>query len=409
MSAYQPPSYLVPIFNEEYFQTSSSGLTISDGDLRYLKLSGGTLTGQLFLTSGVGNSNGTVSLPSYSFSSDSSTGLYRIASGNIGIASSGTNILDISSTNINAHKGIIIDNFGSGISQIILKRPDTSTGFVMRNQSFVLVSGFTGGTVNDFLIQSTSGGANLILSGGDNGVISMIPGSSTSNQNVRIYGSNGTNYLLNHQLTTSGTNCQQIILSSNSATSPNYSFIAESNTGMYLAATNQLGFTVAGTQRLSVRTTSVSSTVPVLASDGLVSAVGLGFSNFPSTGFYMNAADLSIARNGVAVLNITNTINNTVGHIRSYLSESGASYTIGTDKDVVSMTTSTSTITLPSASGNRGRSLVISNNSAGSITIQRAGTDNIGSTNTTSITLATNRAVRLTAVSSTHWAQWNDI
>ena len=47
MSAQPPPIAFLPIYNNQEFNYSSSGLTVSNGDKRYLKLTGGILSGLL--------------------------------------------------------------------------------------------------------------------------------------------------------------------------------------------------------------------------------------------------------------------------------------------------------------------------------------------------------------------------
>lgn len=54
--------------------------------------------GQTTMTGTLKAANGTVSLPAYTFGSDTNTGLYRIGADNIGITIGGTKIVDISST-----------------------------------------------------------------------------------------------------------------------------------------------------------------------------------------------------------------------------------------------------------------------------------------------------------------------
>lgn len=376
MSEYPPPNESYTQYNPANFsEASGGGITQTQGDSRYVKLAGSISTGLQTFNSGF--------LVPSSFQSSSSSNVFS--------------------------KAITVSNLGSGGNQIILQRPSGATGFIARNQDYSTVTNFNSGTVNDYLIASTSGGANLVLSGGDSGQIAYVPGSVTLNQNIRTYGSNGTNLILNKQVTTSGTNCINLQLSSGSASAPNYSFIGSTNNGFYLSSTNTLGFSTNGTLRFSISTANLISTLPILNPVGLVSAPGMSFSGFTSTGFYMNASDLSVARSGVNVQSWTSTINNFIGEIRSYLSAPDSSYTISTDKDVFSFTTSLATITLPAATSSRGRTLIINNGSAGNITIQRTSTDVIGSSGVTSITLATNRSVRMTAVTSSRWSYWTDV
>lgn len=56
--------------------------------------------GQTSMTGPLKVANGTVGAPSISFASDATTGLYRIGGGNIGVASSGSKVVDVASTGV---------------------------------------------------------------------------------------------------------------------------------------------------------------------------------------------------------------------------------------------------------------------------------------------------------------------
>ena len=47
MSAYPPPTEDLPIFNPAVFFVDETGITLGEADARYLKLSGGVMTGTL--------------------------------------------------------------------------------------------------------------------------------------------------------------------------------------------------------------------------------------------------------------------------------------------------------------------------------------------------------------------------
>jgi hypothetical protein len=76
------------------------------------------------------------------------------------------------------------------------------------------------------------------------------------------------------------------------ATGPTFSFSGDPNTGMYSAGADSLGFSAGGTVRLTVNTTDVTVSVPVLVSGGSVSAPGHSFSADPNTGMFSVSADI---------------------------------------------------------------------------------------------------------------------
>lgn len=411
MAVYSPPSEIVSLYNAQFFTSGDQGLSKSQADLLYLKLSGGTLTGNLIEAATILNANGSVGAPSYGFTNSPSSGLFRLGANNVSLAAGGINVLDVTSTNINLNKICTIAYQGAGTSQLIFNRPTSGTSAIMRNENYSIITGVIGGTINDFRLSAVSGSGSLFLSGGDNGAIQMLPGSATLQNNLRFYGSDGTNFQLAKQVTTTAGNCQNLTLSSGSVSAPNYSFLGSTNNGMYLGGTNTLGFTTNGANRLNISTTSINATIPILATQGTASNVGIGFTSFPNTGLFMQSQDLLICRNGTQILEMPSGdfCRARVGFLQSYLSDAGATYTIGNDKDVLSFTTSAMTVTLPSAATYVGRTITINNASAGSITVARAGSDVIGSLGVTSVTVLTNRTIKICAVASARWAYWLDV
>lgn len=89
------------------------------------------------------------------------------------------------------------------------------------------------------------------------------------------------------------------------ATTPNHSFITDTNTGMYNAGADNLGFTVGGTHRLGITTTAITSVLPVLLPNGTVGAPALAPSGDPDTGLYSVSANrLGITAQGVQVMSL---------------------------------------------------------------------------------------------------------
>ena len=93
----------------------------------------------------IGNSNqyltisGVVSAPAYSWASDNDTGLYRIGANNIGIAASGTKVLDISNTAVTitpattlsaalTYGGVTLSNAVTGTGNMVLSASPTLSG-----------------------------------------------------------------------------------------------------------------------------------------------------------------------------------------------------------------------------------------------------------------------------------------
>ena len=97
------------------------------------------------------------------------------------------------------------------------------------------------------------------------------------------------------------------------ATPQGISFISDPNTGVYSAGADQIGFSTGGTNRLTLSTTTLTSQLPVAFPSGSVgtNSVQVGATN---VGLYSSAANtLNVATNGVNRLSIdTTTVTSTL-------------------------------------------------------------------------------------------------
>ncbi len=99
-------------------------------------------------------------------------------------------------------------------------------------------------------------------------------------------------------------------LGNGSAATPTYGFSGDTNTGMYNTGTaDTLGFSTGGTVRLTLNTTSFTSTLPFRASTGNAAAPSICFAGDVNTGLYLDGSDqFGMAAGGteIALLNATN-------------------------------------------------------------------------------------------------------
>ncbi len=101
----------------------------------------------------------------------------------------------------------------------------------------------------------------------------------------------------------------QIWAGSGTAALPSYSFNADSDTGMYLSNTNEIGFATNGTFTFSIRTDAINAAVPYWAIAGSVTLPSITFGPDPDTGFYSIAAnDLGVTTGGVLRLDISTAL-----------------------------------------------------------------------------------------------------
>jgi hypothetical protein len=273
MSSYSPPENILPIFNENEYTQPDSTLTQGAADDRYLKLSGGIETGLVSFANGFEttlshSSAGTVGAPTVSFTTDPNTGLYSLAPDNLGISVGGSNKIDFTTTDINAHEGILIDYQG-GSTQVGFSRSDGNTLATIEinaGNDFV----FTNGTGSaDFLIRGNSGGGNdfriefLDLFLVDGGI----------------------------DATTAITTKKQIQSIDGTALAPAYSFTARSDVGMYQKINDVIGFSTNGLERLTIADSQIVAEVQMKISDGSALNPSLTFSSDSDVGLYLSDVD----------------------------------------------------------------------------------------------------------------------
>jgi hypothetical protein len=357
MATYPPPTEITSIFNPNNFTSDENAgfITIITADGRYLKLIGGTLTGILNIsdttqstnaTTGAlvsaggvgvakdlnvaGNINttgassiiqaqsGSASLPPYTFSGDPDTGMYRVGANFLGFSTGGVNRFAIGGGTItgtlpffapNGSASSASYNFGTGTAGFYLKGSDNLAWSTNNTERMDLSNTALTTQVRILAPGGSVGAPSLSFSGdSDTGIYSAganILGFATAGIQRAFMSSGG------FQTST------PILGALGSAGVPGHSFGSDSNTGMYSTGSDVLGFSTNGTERLSISTTATTSTLPILNSAGSVSAPSISFSGDTNTGIYNSGADtLDIATNGTNRLSIgTSTITSTLSLI----------------------------------------------------------------------------------------------
>lgn len=196
---------------------------------------------------------GTAAAPSYSYSIDAASGMYIVAISNIALAVAGTKVMDYTSTKTS----VVVA--GSAATPSFGFSTDTGTGLYRpaADQIGMAISG-----VNLFTFSSTG----ATLSGG------------------------------------------QIISSSNgSASAPPFS-VGGTNCGMYAGASNQLNFSVNGSNKFTITTASNTFTQQFRSSSGTVSAPGISFSSDNTSGLYLiGAGNPALAISSVKLIEYAST------------------------------------------------------------------------------------------------------
>lgn len=115
-------------------------------------------------------------------------------------------------------------------------------------------------------------------------------------------------------LSYSNTLSQGLLTPNGSVSAPAYSFSGDTDCGLYLDTTNQIAFAAGGTRRLLINVNSVETSVPVLVPAGSSGTPSLAFATDTDTGLYLEASNtINITAGGIPRLSISSTIstNNT--------------------------------------------------------------------------------------------------
>jgi hypothetical protein len=132
------------------------------------------------------------------------------------------------------------------------------SGALTSNQIVVVPS-----TVQIYSIQNTTSGSYNLT------VKTAVVGGTTVNVNqnqTALLISDGTNV---YSATSSTSNPTSVVLNPGTVSSPTLSFLGNTSTGLYLPATNQIGFAINGSNRMTLSSTGLSVTNTVTALGGI--------------------------------------------------------------------------------------------------------------------------------------------
>jgi hypothetical protein len=238
-------------------------------------------------------------------------------------------------------------------SNLGIYRPSANTmGFVSNNALSMSISDVAITSTIPLVLPATGTTANTMINFGtaSNGIY----GDATS---VRIALAGGITF----GVTAAGLTCNSISrFGDGSAGLPGFGFSAEVGLGMYRSGASILSFSQNSTLRLSIATASITSTIPLLVPTGSASAPTFSFTADPNTGIYNSAADvLDFSTAGTNRLSLTSSTLISVVPIQFNGSVSG-SVTLQAPGTIT-----TYTLTLPTAQG--AANSYLSNNGSGAL------------------------------------------
>ncbi len=291
------------------YRIASGQLGFSTGGTLRLTLSTTALTNTLAYYA----PDGSNSVPSYTFTSDPDTGMYRHSTNMIGFAASGNSRFFISNTYVEANVPFINQNGSAGAPSYSFTT-DLNTGMYGDGADSLLFS--TGGTLRLTIDPTTiTSTVKHSITNGETSTNSLYLNTTNPSYNsTAIYCNfaraatasyNVWHHVANSVSTSLLSGLGYWYVSDGTASTPSYSFINDSNSGMYLSAADTLSWSTDGTLRLSLSTT-LTSTVPYYAPDGSATAPSYAFSNDTNSGlYYTGTADtIALATGGTARLTL---------------------------------------------------------------------------------------------------------
>jgi len=269
------------------------------------------------------NAAGSAGAPSYTFAGDTSTGIYSSGATTLDFATAGVNRLSISTSAISSslpvnpstdntidlgttalrwrsvHVGpgsYVLHGDATNTKKLTMQYTgstaefvgDASTGFSWQpgtaesltlSAAGVLAVGAAGGTS----VHGVNGSWNFNTTG-----TTPTEGIHRSAAGTVSLAAGGTDRMSVTSTALSTTVAHSNI--SGSAGDPSYSFTSDLDTGMYHAGSSTLGFSTANTARMTLNATEAMYSVPVRTADGTNTAPAHSFTNDTSTGMYISAA-----------------------------------------------------------------------------------------------------------------------
>lgn len=228
---------------------------------------------------------GTVANPSFSWATDTDTGFYRSAPNNFDITAGGTQALNINSG------GIFVGVAGTAAAPSLSWIADTNTGFYNLSADAI---GLTLGGSQQCTWTTANFTCNLTTYFPD-GSVSVPSVSFTNDTNTGMFlsGIDAIGFACggSSRLRIGPTSCDFVNKirgqASDTAASPTFSWVLDSDTGMYNSATNSITFATNGIGRVTINTANLITDLPIIAAAGSATTPSYTFNSNTQTGFYL--------------------------------------------------------------------------------------------------------------------------
>lgn len=244
----------------------------------------------------IGTPDGTAGAPSWYLVNSPTTGLWRNGANAIGVSTAGVNRMTVYTNAIEASLPIYAIN-GTASATGYAFSNSTGAGMYLVTTDYL---GFSAaGVIRTYVTASDSGSlvlfkaeAGLRVSDGNAAAPSMalINGTGTG---LYKYATDtlgvATAGVARLSIASTLTSFVQFLGITGSAAAPTYAFDSFGSTGVWRNGANAIGFSTNGTNRMTIYTNAVESSLPIYAPNGIVSAPSYTFSNSIGTGVYLVA------------------------------------------------------------------------------------------------------------------------
>lgn len=237
-------------------EASAFALSGHNHDSTYVNVTGDTMTGALVIA------DGTALAPGLALASDTDTGLYYKGVGELGISVGGVLRGFWTDSHAIATGPALVAGTSDNLTAHSVLAPAGVASYDASNNLVASLSGY-GGTTG-LLVLGVGANATSIVAGGTTGLSLGVVGSGIAEMTGARFHTN-----------VDGTAAAPVIT------------VGETDTGLYNLGIDQLGVSTAGTLRLDVSTTAITSTLPYLAPSGSAGAPSLAFSGDTDTGIYL--------------------------------------------------------------------------------------------------------------------------
>ncbi len=275
--------------------------------------------------------DGVVGEPSFSFNNDTDTGMYSVAANSLGFSTGGTNRVTVSSstlestlpitavsvgsryaTTVSSASTLTLTSASAGVQEITgganqnVNLPDATT--LQLGHTFQIIATFT--SPKTLTIRDNGSNSLLAVTGSAHSVYFVLTANGTSN-GTWVYYELATNAGIAQttvKMSAAGniTAVNNVYAADGTVGAPAFSFSSDPDTGIYqTGVANTMGFSTGGAQRMSVSTTAITSTLPIIYPLGTVGAPSITFTGGTTTGIYApTIATVAVAIGGSQALTV---------------------------------------------------------------------------------------------------------